>query len=113
MFDDHTIIRDATGKFPDYPDVDEGGSLAIFKKREELVNIVCVCVCVRACVCVCVCARECVCVVCVRSCMCLSVYLCVSVCHCPLDCDLILTFRKKVKRKKRFAIQSRPCLLKG
>ena len=30
--------RDATGKFPDYPDVDEGGSLAIFKKREEPVS---------------------------------------------------------------------------
>lgn len=30
--------RDATGKFPDYPDVDEGGSMAIFKKREEPVR---------------------------------------------------------------------------
>ena len=30
--------RDATGKFPDYPDVEEGGSLAIFKKREEPVS---------------------------------------------------------------------------
>jgi hypothetical protein len=28
--------RDATGKFPDYPDEEEGGSEAIFKKREEL-----------------------------------------------------------------------------
>ena len=27
--------RDATGKFPDYPDDEEGGSEAIFKKREE------------------------------------------------------------------------------
>ena len=27
--------RDATGKFPEFPDVDEGGSLAIFKQREE------------------------------------------------------------------------------
>ena len=27
--------RDATGKFPDYPDEEEGGSAAIFKKREE------------------------------------------------------------------------------
>lgn len=32
-------IRDATGKFPDYPDDDEGGSEAIFKKREEPVSI--------------------------------------------------------------------------
>ena len=32
--------RDATGKFPDYPDMDEGGSLAIFKKREEPVSAV-------------------------------------------------------------------------
>ena len=29
------IFRDATGKFPEYPDVDEGGSLAIFKQRVE------------------------------------------------------------------------------
>lgn len=36
----HEIMpfRDATGKFPDYPDVEEGGSLAIFKKREEPVS---------------------------------------------------------------------------
>ena len=35
----HTIallFRDATGKFPDYPDEEEGGSAAIFKKREEI-----------------------------------------------------------------------------
>ena len=31
--------RDATGKFPDYPDEEEGGSEAIFKKREELVSL--------------------------------------------------------------------------
>ena len=30
--------RDATGKFPEYPDVDDGGSAAIFKKREEPVR---------------------------------------------------------------------------
>ena len=29
------FFRDATGKFPEYPDVDEGGSLAIFKQRVE------------------------------------------------------------------------------
>lgn len=28
-------VRDATGKFPEYPSVDEGGSLAIFKPRVE------------------------------------------------------------------------------
>ena len=28
-------FRDATGKFPEYPSVDEGGSLAIFKPRVE------------------------------------------------------------------------------
>ena len=27
--------RDATGKFPEYPDEETGGSAAIFKKREE------------------------------------------------------------------------------
>ena len=27
--------RDATGKFPDYPDEEAGGSAAIFKQREE------------------------------------------------------------------------------
>lgn len=27
--------RDATGKFPEFPDLDEGGSLAIFKQRVE------------------------------------------------------------------------------
>ena len=32
-------LRDATGKFPDYPDVDEGGSAALFKKREEGVRL--------------------------------------------------------------------------
>lgn len=31
--------RDATGKFPDFPDVDEGGSSVLFKKREEGVSI--------------------------------------------------------------------------
>ena len=30
--------RDATGKFPEFPDTEEGGSEAIFKKREELVH---------------------------------------------------------------------------
>ena len=30
--------RDATGKFPDYPDEEEGGSEAVFKKREEPVS---------------------------------------------------------------------------
>ena len=29
------FCRDATGKFPDYPDEEEGGSAAIFKKREK------------------------------------------------------------------------------
>ena len=28
--------RDATGKFPDFPDAEDGGSEAIFKKREEV-----------------------------------------------------------------------------
>ena len=32
------MCRDATGKFPDYPDEEEGGSEAIFKKREEPVS---------------------------------------------------------------------------
>ena len=32
------FYRDATGKFPDYPDMDEGGSEAIFKKRVEPVS---------------------------------------------------------------------------
>ena len=32
------LVRDATGKFPDYPDEEEGGSEAIFKKREEPVS---------------------------------------------------------------------------
>ena len=27
--------RDATGKFPDYPDEEAGGLAAIFKQREE------------------------------------------------------------------------------
>lgn len=31
--------RDATGKFPDFPDADEGGSSVLFKKREEGVSI--------------------------------------------------------------------------
>lgn len=26
--------RDATGKFPDYPDEDDGGSASIFKERD-------------------------------------------------------------------------------
>ena len=30
--------RDATGKFPDYPDDDDGGSEAIFKKRQQPVK---------------------------------------------------------------------------
>ena len=29
----HCNSRDATGKFPDYPDIDEGGSEVIFKKK--------------------------------------------------------------------------------
>ena len=29
-------LRDATGKFPDFPEADDGGSEAIFKKREEV-----------------------------------------------------------------------------
>lgn len=32
------VCRDATGKFPDYPNDEEGGSEAIFKKREEPVG---------------------------------------------------------------------------
>ena len=31
--------RDATGKFPDYPDIDEGGSEVIFKKKEPEVSV--------------------------------------------------------------------------
>ena len=53
----HWIIlytyRDATGKFPDFPDIDEGGSEVIFKKKEPEVGhpecslpYVCACVCV-------------------------------------------------------------------
>ena len=38
-------LRDASGKFPDYPDDEEGGSEAIFKKREEPVSVMCVCLC--------------------------------------------------------------------
>ena len=30
--------RDATGKFPEFPSLDEGGSAAIFKMREEPVR---------------------------------------------------------------------------
>lgn len=30
------FIRDKTGKFPDYPDDDEGGSAAIFKEKDPL-----------------------------------------------------------------------------
>lgn len=33
------LCRDATGKFPDYPDIDEGGSEVIFKKKEPEVGI--------------------------------------------------------------------------
>lgn len=29
-----TIIRDATGKFPDFPPEDEGGSALIFKEKD-------------------------------------------------------------------------------
>lgn len=32
--------RDATGKFPDFPELDEGGSEVIFKKKEPEVGIV-------------------------------------------------------------------------
>ena len=34
------ILRDVTGKFPDYPDKDEGGSSLIFKNKtvKELEN---------------------------------------------------------------------------
>ena len=28
------FFRDKTGKFPDYPDDDEGGSAAIFKEKD-------------------------------------------------------------------------------
>ena len=28
------VVRDKTGKFPDYPDDDEGGSAAIFKEKD-------------------------------------------------------------------------------
>ncbi len=35
----HILYRDATGKFPDFPDKEEGGSEAIFKKREKPVSI--------------------------------------------------------------------------
>ena len=28
------VLRDKTGKFPDYPDDDEGGSAAIFKEKD-------------------------------------------------------------------------------
>ena len=38
----------------------------------NLLQLVCVCVCVRACVCVCACVRVCVCV-CVRACVCACV----------------------------------------
>lgn len=30
------LVRDKTGKFPDYPDDDEGGSAAIFKEKDPL-----------------------------------------------------------------------------
>jgi len=30
------FFRDKTGKFPDYPDDDEGGSAAIFKEKDPL-----------------------------------------------------------------------------
>ena len=35
-----SLLRDATGKFPDFPDADAGGSAAIFKKREEPVSFI-------------------------------------------------------------------------
>lgn len=35
----YKFIRDLTGKFPEFPSVDDGGSLAIFKKREEPVSL--------------------------------------------------------------------------
>lgn len=42
--------RDATGKFPDFPDIDEGGSEVIFKKKEPEVGglsfTLCICLCV-------------------------------------------------------------------
>lgn len=34
------FFRDKTGKFPDYPDDDEGGSAAIFKEKDPLEVIV-------------------------------------------------------------------------
>lgn len=30
------LVRDKTGKFPDYPDDNEGGSAAIFKEKDPL-----------------------------------------------------------------------------
>ena len=30
----YLFYRDATGKFPEYPDEDEGGSAAIFKEKD-------------------------------------------------------------------------------
>jgi hypothetical protein len=36
----NNLLRDVTGKFPDYPDEDEGGSALIFKNKtvKELEN---------------------------------------------------------------------------
>ena len=42
-----TLYRDAAGKFPDYPDEEDGGSEAIFKKREEPVSVA---VTIRSCI---------------------------------------------------------------
>ena len=37
------FFRDKTGKFPDYPDDDEGGSAAIFKEKDPLEVILIFC----------------------------------------------------------------------
>ena len=37
------FFRDKTGKFPDYPDDDEGGSAAIFKEKDPLEVILDIC----------------------------------------------------------------------
>lgn len=37
------FFRDKTGKFPDYPDDDEGGSAAIFKEKDPLEVILSIC----------------------------------------------------------------------
>ena len=38
------FFRDKTGKFPDYPDDDEGGSAAIFKEKDPLEVILIFCI---------------------------------------------------------------------